>query len=155
LALVNAAGTQLANSQQADTANETITRSLTAGTYAAHFFAAPGVSGGNDCYTLRVSTGGSSPIVSAGESDNNLGAALKILPNPASTVINISISGQLSNQAVITVTDMSGRTVLTKRVQGNTTALHSLTIGKLAKGIYLVNVVDGTNKPITSRLTKF
>lgn len=62
---------------------------------------------------------------------------IKMYPNPVTDVLNISNSEGFSN-ANITITDMSGKNVLSKKsVSGNA---NSINVNFLAKGTYLVKI---------------
>lgn len=69
----------------------------------------------------------------------------ELWPNPASTQINIRLGGSLNN-GVLELTDLTGRTVLTKRIERSMTANGILTLNlpELSKGQYVLNLlIDG------------
>ncbi|MBL0155001.1 MAG: pre-peptidase C-terminal domain-containing protein [Chitinophagaceae bacterium] len=139
LKLLSSTGSQLAISQAGGTTSETITRTMTPGTYYAQVFGYNGANSATVCYTLKVQLG-----TAARENiftDNSNVVKLNLFPNPATQVLNVNVSGNDSRKT-ITVIDINGRQIQTQALlNGNT----SIDISKLARGMYYlrVNGADG------------
>lgn len=73
---------------------------------------------------------------------------LLIYPNPASTIINISLEGSNNQAAIITLYDATGRSV--KNISTTSTNL-SIDRGELRSGIYFIDVMIG-NKRLTKKI---
>ncbi len=136
LALQNSSGSVLQSSTNSGTGNETINRTVTAGTYYARVYPS-GSSNWNasSCYTLRVQTGtatrmeGDDVVVS---NDKNL----VLYPNPANDRLNVFIDG-LQGRADIRMYDAAGKEVMLKITS---TANTGLDISKIPNGIYMIQV---------------
>lgn len=140
LTVVNSAGTQLAISQKGGTTSETITRTYTAGTYYARVYGYNGANSATSCYTLKVQLGTASVFGDGNEITSN--TLLKVYPNPASDVLNISVPGLTTNQATVRVVDMKGTVMMEERITRN---LQQLNISKLPKGVYMLKLNNGEN----------
>jgi hypothetical protein len=73
-----------------------------------------------------------------GISENNGGILQQLYPNPAENLLNVVFNS--SEAAIITVTDVAGRTVLSKQLSGNSRA--ELEVGALEAGVYMVVLQD-------------
>jgi hypothetical protein len=152
LALLNSAGAQLAISQNSGTANETINQNVTAGTYYARVFPKGNVSNASSCYTLRVQTGTASrsagnEYITSATGRNVNGSRLSLFPNPAGTVVNLTLEG-ISEKAEIKVYSMTG-TLMMRQLSNKLTA--QLNVSALPAGVYMVTASDG----VITRHTKF
>ena len=78
------------------------------------------------------------PTITASLEENILSNAV-VYPNPASDVINISLSNELSNTAV-SIVDAMGRNVLNQSIDSD---FVSLDVAHLEKGIYFVQIANG------------
>ena len=78
------------------------------------------------------------PSVGVNEVEDNLG--LKVFPNPANEVINISLNKEVS--ATITLLDVSGKVVRTQTLNGISTSINT---ASLNSGVYFVTINDGTS----------
>jgi hypothetical protein len=78
------------------------------------------------------------PSVGINEVENNLG--LRVFPNPANEVINISLNKDVS--ATITLLDISGKVVRTQALNGISTSINT---ASLNSGVYFVTINDGTS----------
>jgi len=134
LSLLNAAGTQLAVSQNNGTISETISGNLSAGNYYARVFPKGNASNASSCYTLRVSSGSGRPGISQPQFTK-----MTALPNPAISEIKLSVP-YLKLSADVRITDQAGRvvnkTIVTKQVQ-------SLDVSSLKPGMYIITVRSG------------
>jgi hypothetical protein len=135
LKLFNSAGTQVAISQLGGTSSETINYNAAAGTYYAQVYGYNGVNSTTVCYTLKVQLGtasrsfiGSDPIV-------------KISPNPATSVLNVSVPA-VTEKSELQVMDARGKLVIQRKIKNN---LEQVNISGLAKGLYIIRTTDGKN----------
>ncbi|HTN46836.1 MAG TPA: GEVED domain-containing protein [Flavipsychrobacter sp.] len=76
--------------------------------------------------------------------------AVTAYPNPVSEDLTVIVSGTQGSQATILVTDVTGKTVLSKNMEG---AVETLNMSGLANGIYLIKYVD-SDRTETIRVTK-
>jgi hypothetical protein len=78
------------------------------------------------------------PSVGVNEVEDNLG--LRVFPNPANEVINISLNKEVS--ATLTLLDVSGKVVRTQVLNGISTSINT---ASLNSGVYFVTINDGTS----------
>ena len=78
------------------------------------------------------------PSVGVNEVEDNLG--LRVFPNPANEVINISLNKEVS--ATLTLLDVSGKVVRTQALNGISTSINT---ASLNSGVYFVTINDGTS----------
>ena len=78
------------------------------------------------------------PSVGFNEVEDNLG--LRVFPNPANEVINISLNKEVS--ATLTLLDVSGKVVRTQALNGISTSINT---ASLNSGVYFVTINDGTS----------
>ena len=78
------------------------------------------------------------PSVGVNEVEDNLG--LRVFPNPANEVINISLNKEVS--ATLTLLDVSGKVVRTQAINGISTSINT---ASLNSGVYFVTINDGTS----------
>ena len=78
------------------------------------------------------------PSVGVNEVENNLG--LRVFPNPANEVINISLNKEVS--ATLTLLDVSGKVIKTQELNGISTSINT---ASLNSGVYFVTINDGTS----------
>jgi hypothetical protein len=76
---------------------------------------------------------------------------LSIHPNPARDIVNIVWPHQQSGTAEVTITDLSGRTVLYRSVEVSSAMPTQLNTSSLTAGMYFVNVLSSGTKQ-TSKL---
>ncbi len=146
LKLLNSAGTQVGISQNGSTTSESISYTAAAGTYYAQVYGYNGANSATTCYTLKLATGTASkddsPLISK--------ASLQVYPNPAVSSINVSLLGEVSRQSTLQITDAKG--VLVREVRMSS-SLQSIDVNSLAKGVYIVKVLNGTSV-LTSKFVK-
>jgi hypothetical protein len=126
LTLYSSTGAQLATSQSAGTATETIVRNTT--TPASYYVKVIGFSGAfssTSCYNLRVNTSASTfrniqPSESADDNINieklNSSAHFVLFPNPAQDIINLNFISEGNSSAVISVVDLMGKVIEVKSI---------------------------------------
>lgn len=138
LRLFNSQGRPIAISEFGGTASESINYNAVAGTYYALVYGYSGVSSTTLCYTLKVQLGtasrsfmGSDPIV-------------KINPNPATNILNVSVPG-ITEKSELQVMDARGKLVIKRKIKNN---LEQVDISGLARGLYIIITTDGKNRSI-------
>jgi hypothetical protein len=142
-------GQQLAVSQNGGTANETITRTYTPGTYFARVEGYNGANNATVCYTLRVATGTASREGAGVDITQTF--KVNIFPNPASQVLNINTSGN-DELKVASIFDVNGKQVINRNLTQGTTAID---ISKLPGGIYFIKLnTAGGNLLYTQKFVK-
>ena len=67
------------------------------------------------------------------------GPAIRIYPNPASDILNVTISEQRSETCFVDIMDMAGRIVMSEQVYRDETT-RQFSLNALSKGIYFVRV---------------
>ena len=94
-----------------------------------------------DCYACRTSNDKSSSSITTPEIKSSIG----VYPNPANDNVNISMSLEQDQQAIVQIYDFSGRIVLERSVVTGSSP-SAISTEQLNQGIYLYNVqIDGTN----------
>ena len=78
------------------------------------------------------------PSVGVNEVEDNLG--LRVFPNPANEVINISLNKEVA--ATLTLLDVSGKVVKIQALNGISTSINT---ASLNSGVYFVTINDGTS----------
>lgn len=136
LALLNSAGTTLQSSTNNGTANESITRTVTAGTYFVRVYPRNnGAWNATSCYTLRVNGGAGRTIEGRWiTSNNNIG----LFPNPAKNTLTVSLE-DLQSTATLQVFDIMGKMVMQQQTSRNVTQLN---VSKLPSGVYMLNIKE-------------
>lgn len=86
----------------------------------------------------------------SGVNDINLDQDVFMYPNPTSQSINIVVSGNASNLTTYTLTDISGRGLITGKLSGTRTEIDTESI---AKGVYFVTLTDG-KQSVSKKLVK-
>lgn len=71
-------------------------------------------------------------------------------PNPVNNVLNLQINGEVGSKAVVHLTDVTGKVLLSDRVNANTKELN---VSDLPSGIYLLKYSDGYHTE-TIKVTK-
>ena len=147
LAVLNSNGTQIGNSQNSGSQNESVTLDVAAGTYYAKVYPKGTANNARSCYTLKVQTAtatretitASDVSASSSEENVNRNFAINLFPNPAGDQLNVWVEGA-DRKTEIRVYNLMGKLVMQQQ-SGNT--LTQLNISKLAAGIYLLNVNNG------------
>ncbi|MFM1961349.1 MAG: hypothetical protein RLZZ172_194 [Bacteroidota bacterium] len=154
LRLVNTNGTTvLVTSANGGTTNETITRTMTPGTYYVRVYPTnTRTFNATACYTLRVALGTATRLAGVGEGVANAGSinsASDIVagsfygfPNPVQNVLNLNLSGFKGNSEVV-VYNMNGKRMMSKQTANINTTLD---FSRLPKGIYLVRIFNANGK---------
>ncbi|HSF71802.1 MAG TPA: T9SS type A sorting domain-containing protein, partial [Methylotenera sp.] len=142
LALLNSSGTTLQSSLNAGTANETITRTVTAGTYFARIYPKNnGQFNASLCYTLNVSTGAArmseaEPIVSNKKFD--------VSPNPVRSNVNLNFYAEEAGNATVSIVNQAGAVVQTQLFNVNAGDNNrKMSIGNVSTGMYYIKLQTG------------
>lgn len=142
LAVLNSNGTQIGISKNSGSKSETVSLTVTPGTYYAKVFPKGTANSASSCYTLKVQTATASKAASttiASEASANSRFAINLYPNPASDQLMLSVEG-VDKRSDIKVYNLAGKLVM-HQVSGN--MLTQLNISKLPTGIYMLNVNNG------------
>lgn len=146
LKLLNSAGTQVAISQNGSTTSETISYTAAAGTYYAQVYGYNGANNASTCYTLKVQLGTATIF----EQTTTSAGTIRVYPNPASNLLNVSVLGEVNGQGILKVIDQNGATVMQQTISNR---LQQLDISRLPKGVYMLRINnDGNN--FTSKFVK-
>ncbi len=73
---------------------------------------------------------------------------LNIFPNPASGEITVEFTGHLTNQSMITITDLHGKIVQTDQMPGAQSSVHMST-ENLPVGFYHISISDGNDRYVS------
>jgi hypothetical protein len=138
LKLLNSTGTQLAISQNGSTTSETISYSVTAGTYYAQAYGYNGANSATTCYTLKVQLG------TATKDDGNFVNSIRLYPNPVENILYVDL-GNLSGKAAIKVYDINGRVIIDQTANPG---INRLNTNKLSSGLYIVKVIENNGSLI-------
>lgn len=139
LYLYNVNGSQITSSRQSGTNNESISRTLSAGTYYAQVRGRnSGQWNASNCYNLRVQLGTATnqefeSEELAGESETTV----NVFPNPAFDRLTIYIIGNINQN--LSVYSMTGQLLYSQEIHE---MLTTLDIAELSKGAYLVRITD-------------
>jgi len=145
LSLLNSAGSTLQTSANNNNANETISRTVTAGTYYARVYPRNSNSfNATNCYNLRVQTGTAATQELPAVSDPSV--KVKIYPNPVSDRLSVYVVGD-NTQRILTLFDLSGKVIYTQSLNDMFT---TLALQKLASGVYLIKITQPDGKVLFS-----
>lgn len=147
LKLLNSAGTQVAISQAGSTTSESISRTVSAGTYYAQVYGYNGANSATTCYTLRVQLGTASRTTDPGTSDVQ---KVLVFPNPAKNVVNINLA-DFKGKSEVSLFDVNGRVILRREVSATSTQLD---ISALPAGVYMIRIKNGGKEANTTRIIK-
>lgn len=145
LRLLNSSGSTVQTSSNSGTTNETISRTVTAGTYYARVYPSnTNQWNATSCYTLRVALGTASR-----EEDLITVNKISVFPNPVANSVNVRIPG-IQGMADIRVFDIYGKMLMQK----NSNQLNTqLDVSALPSGVYMVKVVNN-DKESTMKIVK-
>ncbi|MBP1650416.1 MAG: peptidase domain protein [Bacteroidetes bacterium] len=146
LKLYNSSGTQLNVSQASGTTSESISRTVSAGTYYVQVYGYNGANSATTCYTLRVALGTATRSVDLTSDQDKV----QVYPNPANSVVNINLAG-VKGKSEVSLFDINGRQVMRREVN---TANLQLDISTLTPGVYIIRVKNGTKEVSTTKIIK-
>jgi hypothetical protein len=140
--------TQLAISENGSTTSESISRTYTAGTYFVRVFGWNGANSSTVCYTLRVQLG------TATRNDQLITDVplekVTVSPNPVRNIMKINMPS-LKGTAMLNIVDMTGKVVLQRQVNTQTSQLD---LSGLPAGIYLISVRNEGKEISTTKIIK-
>jgi hypothetical protein len=142
LALLNSAGTTLQSSANNGTANETINRTVTAGTYYARVYPRNNNQfNATTCYTLRVQLGTASRMSDDGLMVDLGSGKLNVFPNPVKAAANLSFDAEMSGSGELTISNRMGSIVLRRmvKIEAGYNQVR-LDLSKLASGVYFIKL---------------
>ena len=152
LRLLNSSGSTLQTSNNSGTSNETITRTMTPGTYYARVYPSNNSNwNATSCYTLKVQLGTATRI-ETGEFVEAGSKRIVVFPDPVGYIANFSFTAQENGKADITVISQYGAVVLARSVsvyEGENT--YKLDLSKLSNGMYFVKIRNG-NETQTAKM---
>lgn len=70
-----------------------------------------------------------------------------VYPNPVSDVVNVLFDVTEANSTV-SISDLSGRTLLTENISGKGFQTKAISLGSFAKGIYLISITNGSSRSV-------
>ena len=149
VALYDAGGTLLATSQNSGTSDEIITyNTSTVGTYYVNVYGFEGAHDPSSCYTLVASIKKSlwkSAVTGVNNDEESMD--ISVYPNPASTILNISLSSPTDEAITLRFMDMSGKTFK----MYNLTAVeemnqYKITLDDFHNGLYFIELTKGSNR---------
>jgi hypothetical protein len=147
LKLLSSTGTQLNISQLGGTSSETISRSITPGTYYAQVYGWNGANSATSCYTLRVQLGTATRGTDLVTSDVQ---KIAVFPNPAKNIVNINLTG-LTGKSEVNMFDVNGRAVMQRVLS----AVNSqLDISALPAGVYMIRIKNGGKEVNMTKIIK-
>ncbi|SFW88938.1 reprolysin-like metallopeptidase [Chitinophaga sancti] len=146
LKLFNSSGTQQAISQASGTTSESISGTISAGTYYAQVYGYNGANSATSCYTLRVALG---TATRSGAISGDLDK-IQIYPNPAKNVVNVNLAG-VKGKSEVSMYDVNGRQVLRREVSAVNAQLD---ISTLPTGVYIIKVKNGITEVSTTKIIK-
>jgi hypothetical protein len=147
LKLLNSSGTQLAISQAGSTTSESITRTMTAGTYYAQVYGYNGANSATSCYTLKVQLGTATRGADLITGDVQ---KVSVFPNPANNVVNVNLTG-FTGKSEVSMFDVNGRVVLQRQVS---TTNSQFDIAALPTGIYMIRIRNGGKEVNMTKIFK-
>ena len=83
--------------------------------------------------------GAAASIVLSTEDFSSLENSITVYPNPVRDVVNLAFTDILSEEFVVQVTDISGKTILQKVFENNGLT-ESISVSNLSSGIYFINI---------------
>ncbi|MBK8611509.1 MAG: fibronectin type III domain-containing protein [Chitinophagaceae bacterium] len=143
LRLLNSSGSTLQTSSNSGTTNETISRTVTAGTYYARVYPSGSANNAANCYTLKVQLGTASKEI-GNEIVEMSADKLTIAPNPVGYKTNLLFMAEKAGSAEVIVTNQLGSVVLRKTIpvaEGEN--IRALDVSNLPNGFYYVRMQHG------------
>ena len=133
--------------------NETIIRTVTAGTYYARVYPNNNNNwNASNCYTLRVQTG----TASKGDETVQFSAnKISVFPNPVGYLVNLGFNATAGGNAVISVINQTGMIVLSKTVtvtEGENS--RKLDVSSLVNGMYFIKIQNGADVQMAKIMIK-
>ncbi|MBK6378505.1 MAG: T9SS type A sorting domain-containing protein [Chitinophagaceae bacterium] len=146
LRLLNSAGSTLQTSNNSGTTNETITRTVTAGTYYARVYPQGSANNATNCYTLKVQLGTASRNTGFEKVEMFSSDKLSISPNPVAYTTNMLFKAETAGMADVIITNQQGSVVL-RRSMAVTAGenIKMLDVSRLPSGFYYIKLQNGSS----------
>lgn len=145
LRLLNSSGSTVQTSSNSGTSNETISRTVTAGTYYARVYPQGSASNATNCYTLKVQLGTASRNTGL-EVVEMFPGKLSISPNPVANITNLLFNVETAGMADVTVTNQQGSVVLRRLMSVKAGEnIRTLDVSTLPSGFYYVKLQSGNS----------
>jgi Metallo-peptidase family M12B Reprolysin-like/Secretion system C-terminal sorting domain/Bacterial pre-peptidase C-terminal domain len=145
LALQSSTGTVLQTSANGGNSNETISRTMTAGTYYARVYPRNNKTfNATSCYTLNVQLGTASR--NNNSSNELVTDKLSVSPNPAVGVTNLLFNSDVIGNTQVIITNQLGSVVLRKTIAVNIGEnRRSIDVSNLSSGVYYIRLINGAS----------
>ncbi|HEY4875496.1 MAG TPA: T9SS type A sorting domain-containing protein, partial [Puia sp.] len=83
------------------------------------------------------------------------GSAVLLYPNPAQSTINLQLTSDSTGTMSVNIYDMLGNLVQSKQTEKSQSYYNApFDVSRLAGGVYTMQIVIGTNKPMTAKFIK-
>jgi hypothetical protein len=139
LQFLNSSGGVIASSTNSGNTSESISRTVTTGTYFARVYPRNnGAWNATSCYTLRAGNGTASIIAKSGSNRNT--EAFSIYPNPVSHTLNLDL-GVSAPTGTVHIYNMLGKISLVRNITHSNTQIN---ISQLPAGNYILQYSDGS-----------
>ncbi len=147
-------GASAGSSANTGTITETIVyNAKSVGTYTVYVYGFNGAFNASSCYTLLVELSATNFAPVGNEPDNNKTGivkvgGLKVFPDPAKSIVNISFDAIVKGKAAVEIFDQSGTRVINRSLNVDKGInFGTIDISRLAAGVYIVKVkqADGIN----------
>ncbi|HSZ34035.1 MAG TPA: PKD domain-containing protein, partial [Puia sp.] len=119
-----------------------------------------GLSGGEYTFQLTVTdsygqSSNATVTVSVMSDLRTAGSAVLLYPNPAQSTINLQLTNDSTGTMSVNIYDMLGNLVQSKQTEKSQSYYNApFDVSRLAGGVYTMQIVIGTNKPITAKFIK-
>jgi hypothetical protein len=141
--------TNVATSQNAGTASETINYTAAANTYYARVYGYNGANSATQCYTLKVQLGTASKPGQTAPSATDK-KQLFVYPNPAHTIINVNLTGY-KGVSEMKLYDANGKQVAVYRTSD---IRSTIDMSKLSSGVYMLKIITANGEVLTQKVIK-
>ncbi len=139
-------GALAGSSTNTGTTNETVIYNANqVGTYTAYVFGVAGAFNASSCYTLLVQLSATNFAPTGNEPNNKTEivkvGGLKVFPDPAKSIVNISFDAIVKGKAAVEIFDQSGTRVINRTLNVDKGInFGSIDISSLPAGVYVVKV---------------
>ncbi|HEX4375228.1 MAG TPA: PKD domain-containing protein, partial [Puia sp.] len=119
-----------------------------------------GLAGGEYTFQLTVTdsygqSANATVTVSVMSDLRTAGNAVLLYPNPAQSTINLQLTSDSTGTMSVNIYDMLGNLVQSKQTEKSQSYYNApFDVSRLAGGVYTMQIVIGTNKPITAKFIK-
>jgi hypothetical protein len=138
----------VAISQASGTTSESISRTVSAGTYYAQVYGYSGANSATSCYTLKVQLGTATrgtDLITTSDVQK-----VDVFPNPVTNIVNVNLTG-FTGKSDLSLFDVNGRVVLHREVSDVNSQLD---ISALPAGIYMMRIKNGGREVKMTKIVK-